>query len=118
MNCFLSHRNSVLPLQGLSLPLPPFRHSIPDRLRRLRRLVSLRVPSPEYSFPTAAWTPARTGLGEMVLQNAQQLTRDQRLVLALVNGQRTTHEIADLLGFPVEAVHELLVYFRDQKLIF
>jgi hypothetical protein len=40
MNCFLSHRNSVLPLQGLSLPLPPFRRSIPNRLPRLRRLLS------------------------------------------------------------------------------
>jgi hypothetical protein len=79
-------------------------------------------PSPGYSFPAAAWRPTRTGWGETVLQNAQQnaqqLTRDQRRVLTLVNGQRTSHEIANLLGFPPEAVYELLVYFRDQKLIF
>jgi hypothetical protein len=75
-------------------------------------------PSPGYSFPAAAWRPARTGRGEMVLQNAQQLTRDQRRVLTLVNGQRTSHEIANLLGFPPEAVYELLVHFRDYQLIF
>jgi hypothetical protein len=54
----------------------------------------------------------------MVLQNAQQLTRDQRRVLTLVNGQRTSHEIANLLGFPPEAVYELLLYFRYYQLIF
>jgi hypothetical protein len=75
-------------------------------------------PSRGYSFPAAAWRPARTGRGEMVLQNAQQLTRDQRRVLTLVNGQRTSHEIANLLGFPPEAVYELLVHFRDYQLIF
>jgi DNA-binding CsgD family transcriptional regulator len=50
-------------------------------------------------------------------QNAQQLTRDQRRVLTLVNGQRTCHEIAKLLGFSPEAVYELLVHFRDYQLI-
>ena len=74
--------------------------------------------TPGYSFPAAAWRPARTGRGEMVLQNAQQLTRDQRRVLTLINGQRTSHEIANLLGFPPEAVYELLGYFRYYQLIF
>jgi hypothetical protein len=74
-------------------------------------------PSPGYSFPAVAWRPARTIRGEVVLQNAQQLTRDQRRVLTLVNGQRTSHEIANLLGFPPEAVHELLLHFRDYELI-
>ena len=74
-------------------------------------------PSLDYSFPTAVWRPTRTREGELVLQYSQQLTRDQRRVLALVNGQRTSHEIANLLGFPPEPVFELLVYFLDQKLI-
>ncbi|HLV99488.1 MAG TPA: hypothetical protein VKT82_12510 [Ktedonobacterales bacterium] len=72
---------------------------------------------PKPALPPATWRPARTRWGERVVQNSQQLTRDQRRVLSLVNGQRTTDELSRLLGFSPESLSELLLYFRDQNLI-
>jgi hypothetical protein len=67
--------------------------------------------------PTDSWRPARTTWGETVAYNPHQLTRDQRRVLALINGQRSVDELSRLLGFSSEALYEVLAYFREQNLI-
>lgn len=68
--------------------------------------------------PAASWRPARTRWGDVVAQNnAQRLTRDQRRILALINGQRSVDELSRLLGSPLEALSESLALFREQNLI-
>lgn len=74
---------------------------------------------PGYSRPPAApWRPARTQWGDVVAHNnAQRLTRDQRRILALINGQRSVDELSRLLGCSLEALSETLALFREQNLI-
>lgn len=68
--------------------------------------------------PAASWRPARTRWGDVVAQsNAQRLTRDQRRILALINGQRSVDELSRLLGSSLEALSESLALFREQNLI-
>lgn len=67
--------------------------------------------------PVHFWRPARTRWGEAVARNPQRLTRDQRRVLALINGQRSVSELSRLLGFSSEALEEVLVFFQEQNLI-
>lgn len=68
--------------------------------------------------PAASWRPARTQWGDMVAHsNAQRLTRDQRRILALINGQRSVDELSRLLGCSFEALSESLALFREQNLI-
>jgi hypothetical protein len=67
--------------------------------------------------PQRPWRPARTRWGEAVAHNPQRLTRDQRRVLALINGQRSVSELSRLLGFSPEALEEVLVFFQEQNLI-
>ncbi len=89
----------------------------PPETRRLPPPAETNWGSPRSSSPADSWRPIRTRWGELVVQNAQQLTRDQRRVLALVNGQRSVDEIARLLGFPPEVLSEILASFRNQNLI-
>jgi hypothetical protein len=68
--------------------------------------------------PAASWRPVRTRWGDVVAQNnAQRLTRDQRRILALINGQRSVDELSRLLGSSLEALSESLALFREQNLI-
>lgn len=67
--------------------------------------------------PVDSWRPARTKWGELVAHNPQRLTRDQRRVLSLINGQRSVSELSRLLGFYPEALSEVLAFFREQNLI-
>ena len=64
------------------------------------------------------WRPARTAWGETVARaSAQSLTRDQRRVLGLVDGQRSAQDLARLLGWPVPALQEVLQLLQQQQLI-
>ncbi len=74
--------------------------------------IPARAPS-----PTNSWRPARTRWGELVAQNPHRLTRDQRRILALINGQRSVDELSRLLGVSPESLSEALAYFREQNLI-
>jgi hypothetical protein len=68
--------------------------------------------------PASVWRPVRTRWGDVVAySNAQRLTRDQRRILALINGQRSVDELSRLLGCPFEALSEALALFREQNLI-
>jgi hypothetical protein len=67
--------------------------------------------------PANFWRPARTKWGELVAHNPQRLTRDQRRVLGLINGQRSVSELSRLLGFSAEALSEVLAFFQEQNLI-
>jgi hypothetical protein len=69
------------------------------------------------SLPPPTWQPTRTRWGETVVQNPQRLTRDQRRVLALINGQRSVSELSRLLGFTIDALYEVLAFFQEQNLI-
>ncbi len=67
--------------------------------------------------PFASWRPARTQWGEVLAQNPQRLSRDQRRILALINGQRSVAELARLLGVYPEALYSILIFFREQNWI-
>ncbi len=69
------------------------------------------------SVPPQSWRPTRTRWGETVVQNPQRLTRDQRRVLALINGQRSVSELSRLLGLTTDALYEVLAFFQEQNLI-
>jgi hypothetical protein len=95
-------------LDRSSTPVPPSYHPSSEGPPR-------SPPAGATSF--AAWRPVRTRWGEHILQNAQQLSREQRRVLSLINGQRPVDELSRLLGCSPEALRELLIYFRNQNFI-
>ncbi len=72
---------------------------------------------PRPSSSAASWRPARTRWGDLIAQNPQRLSRDQRRILALINGQRSVDELSRLLGFSSESLLEILTFFREQNLI-
>lgn len=67
--------------------------------------------------PPISWRPVRTRWGDLMAQNAQRLTRDQRRILSLINGRRSVGELSRLLGTSPTALSEILTFFRDQNLI-
>ncbi|HLV98546.1 MAG TPA: hypothetical protein VKT82_07680 [Ktedonobacterales bacterium] len=78
-----------------------------------------QFPPPEVVTPPPAhsWRPTRTHRGERVIQNTQRLSRDERRVLSLIDGQRTVNELARLLRLSPEALSNLLTTFREQNFI-
>jgi hypothetical protein len=94
----------------------------PGRSSPLERPAPL-PPEESAPFPTratspfASWRPVRTQWGEFLAQNPQRLSRDQRRILALINGQRSVEELARLLGVQPEALSGILTFFREQNWI-
>jgi hypothetical protein len=132
---FLSQRGGLsyelLPLPPLSdwpspklevpapAPQPPAYQGHPSSLEQPAPLQS----GGAASFPVrpisslASWRPARTRWGELIAQSPQRLTRDQRRILALINGQRSVDELSRLLGVYPEALSDILAFLREQNLI-
>lgn len=109
------------PTLKLEIPAPqppaaPERASVEEKRSSPPSEEAARVPT-RLTSPFASWRPARTHWGEFLAQNPQRLTRDQRRILALINGQRSVAELARLLGVYPEALSSILTFFREQNWI-
>ncbi len=102
--------------QGGTEPLVPPGAPVPERLAPPQRAEVTRSPV-NPAPPAGAWRPVRTSWGDMALRNPQTLSRDQRRVLALIDGQRAFADLARILGFSAAALEEVLRHLRAQNLI-
>jgi hypothetical protein len=90
--------------------------SMPGRLTPPQRAETTRGPIGP-APPLGVWRPVRTSWGDMALRNPQALSRDQRRVLALIDGQRAFADLSRILGFSAGALEEILRNLQARNLI-